>query len=260
MPDGRGSGGRTRVASPAAQPEGTSVPADRHVIRKVTLELTVADVHAAFLKAQLLISDATGEYVEASSLRGEGAEAHGTLTLRVAASRLSEVLNLLRPLGAVASEQQTGEDVTAAVVDLEARLRNERQVEEELLELLDTRAEAPLNDVLTLRSRIAEVRGEIERLEGQRERFARLTSLATVLVILRAEAADEAEKPGDSDLQIGALFEDAWESGVRATIQTLAAIVRILVGGALWWVLLVVVLVVVRGRMRRQALLEGRIG
>jgi hypothetical protein len=131
------------IIAPPGLPSDAIPPGARHVIQKATIELRTDDVRSAFLKTQHLISVASGEYVENSSLSGSGRDAYASLTLRIAVDRLSDVLNELRQLGEVTSEQLVGEDVTAQVVDLEARLRNEQRVETELLELLCSICAAP---------------------------------------------------------------------------------------------------------------------
>ena len=90
---------------------------DRQVVRKATIDLRTPDVSAVFLKASLVLSEAQGEYIESSSLSGEGRSASANLTLRVQATRLSDVPNQLRKLGTVGMESSTGEDVTDRVVD-----------------------------------------------------------------------------------------------------------------------------------------------
>ena len=177
---------------------------DRHVVRKATIELTTNDVRAAFLKAAMLVSAVGGEFVQDSGLIGSGETAKANLTLRVAAERLPEVLNELRELGKVRAERTVGEDVTTQVVDLEARLRNEKRVEDELLDLMERRDDAPLKEILDLRDKLAQVRQAIERMTAQRERLGRLVSLATVLVLIRAEDAPPPTRPG-----IGAYFGDS---------------------------------------------------
>ncbi len=229
-------------------------PADRQVIRKATIELLTDDVRATFLKATQLLSEARSEYLEASSLTGTGDEMQASLTLRVAADRLSEVLNQLRQLGEVRSEDSRGEDVTSQVVDLDARLRNERRIETELLELLDKRDDAPLREILQVRSRINEVRQSIERLTAQQHRLSRLVSLATILVIIRAEDAPQPEP--DPEPTLGKYFSEnvgtSWTSGLRFLSDTIANLLRVLVGGVIWWVLLTIAILAIT-RHRRQA-------
>ncbi|MBU0617402.1 MAG: DUF4349 domain-containing protein, partial [Planctomycetes bacterium] len=209
----------------------------RQIVRKATVELLTDDVRAVFLKAAMILSEADGEYVQVSSITGSGETAQASLTLRVAADRLSDVLNALRELGEVRSEQVAGQDVTAQVVDLEARLRNEQRVETELLDLLEKRNDAPLKEILELRTTLSNVRGEIERLTAQRHQLGRLVSLATVLVIIRTD------KTQPTDFSIAGYFGDgvtrAWRRGLIFLADTFGVLLSVLVGGLIWWILLV---------------------
>ena len=231
---------------------GAQNSAGRHVVRKATIELKTKDVRAAFAKVKLVLSAAQGEYVQDSSLTGSGDTAQANLTLRVAADLLGEVLSRLNELGTVISERTEGEDVTAQTVDLEARLRNETRVEVELLELLEKRKDAPLKEILELRQSLAAVRNVIEQLTARREHLSRLVSLATVLVIIRAEDAPPPEQPG-----IGAFFgrsmTNAWDNGLTLLIRTFATLLHVLVGGLIWWVLLVGAVLLIRRAIQRSA-------
>lgn len=221
----------------------------RYVIRNATIQLKTDNVRAAFARVQHLVQPAGGEYVEQSSISGEEENTTATLTLRIAADRLSDALNQLRDLGTVISEQQGGQDVTAQAVDLEARLRNERRVETELLELLESRKDAPLKELLELRDSLGRVRSEIERLTGQREHLGRLVSLATVLVIITAKDAADPAPPADGVFAyFGKEMGEAWRAGVYFLADTLTLMVRILVGGAVFWLLLAAVVVIVKRR------------
>jgi hypothetical protein len=262
--DGALGGGADLVhATGALQQMGQSRPPEppgvqRQIIRKGSIELRTKDVRATVQKAALLISAAHGEYIETSNVTGEGIHTTADLTLRVAAERLSNVLNELRGLGAVASEKLTGEDVTAQIVDLEARLRNERRVETELLELLDTRKDAPLEDLLKLRSSISGVRQVIEQLEAQRQYLGRLVSLATILVIVRPEDAPPPAAKADPAMMQYFMnaVGTAWTGGLRFLADSLAGLVALLVGGAIWWAVLISAILLYRHRYlsRKQAL------
>jgi hypothetical protein len=231
-------------------------PADsptRSVIRKSTIELTVPSTREAFAKVQHLLRADLSEFIESSTLTGQDKEARAQLTLRVAAAggRLDEVLNALRTLGKVESENSTGDDVTAQAVDLDARLRNERQVETELLRLLDSRKDAQLKDILDLRDKLASVRQSIERLQGQRDTLARQVSLASILVILRPDDAPKPAPKQDSMLDsFTNEISTAWTSGLTMLTQTIAFLVRILIGGLVWWLLLFAAIAIARRAIR----------
>jgi len=211
-------------------------PAQRQVVRKASVELRTTDVRAAFVKAQMLVSEVGAEYIENSAISGEGEHMQADLTLRVSATRLSEVLNALREIGTVLSQQLSGEDVTAQAVDIEARLSNERRIEQELLQLLETRQDAELKDVLELRGHIGQVREQIERLQAQQQHLSRLVSLATVLIIIRHEGKPP-EEPKEQGLgaYFGRVMKSAWESGVTGLADSIAWIASTLLGGLIWW-------------------------
>ena len=224
---------------------------ERHVVRKATIELVTDDVAALFVRCAQLLSEVHGEFIESSSLSGSGIEARANLTMRVATSRLSQVLNGLRQLGTVRSEESRGEDVTSQVVDIEARLSNERRVETELLELLEKRDDAPLKDVLELRRQISAVRESVERLVARQQRMSQLTELASVLVIIRPDDAP----PDQPETGLGAYFSDridaSWTGGIRYLSDSVAGGLQLVVGGLLWWVILVVVVMTARHHLRQ---------
>jgi len=251
---GVGGGQEWHQVPAATGAESTSRPeaGARFIVHKANIDLRCTDVRTTFLKVGALLSEAQGEFVETSELRGEPGLETASMTLRIAVPRLSSILNSLRELGAVIGESRTGEDVTTAVVDLEARIANEKRIEDELLRLLDTRRDAPLADVLEVRKELHEVRFSIERLEGQRQRLARLIDLATVLVILHPEKDTATTvRSGDS---IGKVLSDHVErslrSGLLALVETVAWIVRVAIGGLIWWVLLAALIIAVRASRR----------
>lgn len=245
--------GLASLDAAAADRRGTPVtepPApghSRHVIRKATIELQSSDVRGVFARIGLIVNIGAGEYVESSSIRGEETPS-AEVTLRVDAARLHEVLNQLRKLGVVVQETSSGEDVTERVVDLEARLKNEQQIEQELLELLAKRENAQLSEILELRAQIGRVREGIERLVAQREGLRRLTSLATILVILRHDAAPT--KPEGWWQTFRENISSAGRDGLDALSDAVAFLVWLAVGGLLWWVL-IAVCIMVGLRMRR---------
>lgn len=241
--------------SPPPMPQSDAVPTPtRSVIRKATLELDTTDVRAAFAKAQMVIRPDLGEFIEGSSLNGESKHAIAQITFRFAVSRMDIALNELRPLGTVKSETASGDDVTAQVVDLDARLRNERRVEQEVLALLESRKDAPLKEILDLRDKLAELRQNIEQLQGRKDSLSRQVSLSTVLLIIRPIDAPP-EEPKSQLTPIGTYFreqfENSWRSGTQNLADALSWLIRTVIGGLPWWIALAVIALVIRRIIRR---------
>ncbi|MAY75653.1 MAG: hypothetical protein CMJ31_13240 [Phycisphaerae bacterium] len=211
----------------------------RSVVRTATLRLETDDVRDVFVRAQSLINPAYNEYIAASEFKDDEAGLRADLTLCVAATRLDGVLNELREMAHVVDENIDADDVTAQVVDTDARLHNERRLEEELLQLLAEREDADLDDVLRVRKELAAVRERVERLTAQRDKLANLIRLSTVVLVIR-EPAEEAAPPKVPSVwsTVSDRLTDAWTDGLHALLDTITFLIRVAVGGLIWLALL----------------------
>lgn len=209
----------------------------RQVIRKASVELKTNDVRAVQLRIAHLLHEGAGEFIQDSSTSGDASNPQAHVTLRVAADRLGALLTEIREFGEVVSEKIEGEDVTGQVVDLDARLNNEQRVEQELLELLASKKDAPLTDIMAVRSSLGQVRQSIEQMRAQRQRLGKLVDLATVLVII----GHKNENPASRPVGLGAYFLDqlssAWNHALRRLADTVVGFMWVLVSGAVWWAL-----------------------
>ncbi|TVQ31048.1 MAG: DUF4349 domain-containing protein [Phycisphaeraceae bacterium] len=221
---------------PAPPREVSGAATDRVVVRSATIDLIVDDVSTAHHHVVGMLSEAGGEYVQESALTGNDRQARARITLRITSERLEHFLADLRGVGDVQSERISGEDVTGRVVDVEARLRNEQRIERELLELLDTRTDAPLSDIMEVRQQLRTVRLEIERLRTEQERLHGLAALARVQVVLSPRVEEE---PDEADEGLVAMLGDAiggaWSDGVEFLVTLAALFVRVVVGGLPLW-------------------------
>lgn len=247
------------IAEKRFDPVDRGAPSDvgaaaRQVARNGSISLEVDDVGATMSRVAALASEAHSEFVERSTLIGEGKEARAEVVLRVGSARLDTVLASLRAMGSVTAESVNAEDVTAQVVDVEARLHNERRVEIELLDLLETRKDAPLREVLDLRDKLREVRSEIERMQASRDRLSRLVALSTLTVAIRAVPEEVEEEPGESGFfePLGKAIAASWRDGLSGLTGSVAWLIRVAVGGVLWWGVVVGAIVLWRrlGRVR----------
>jgi len=145
-----------------------------------SLDLEVADIDASVSQAETLIKS-LGGHVAASRASDTGNGKSAYVTYRIPAERWQEALNGLKALATrVADEQTSSEDVTAQVVDLDARLANLRSTESALQGIM-TRA-TTITDVLKVQGELTQVRGQIESLTAQRDLLANRAALATLEV------------------------------------------------------------------------------
>lgn len=176
--------GAQKVA--ASAPLATAVFAtDAKVIRNGTLSIVVKSPTAALASVEQIVAGIPGAFIAAAEVRRAGDSQPTALTLRVPAETFDQALSALRALAQeVLAEQTAARDVTEEYTDLDARLRNLQAAETQLLALLE-QADA-VEDLLKVENRLAEVRGEIEQLQGRLNVLENRIALATIHVLLHA--------------------------------------------------------------------------
>ena len=82
-------------------------------------------------------------------------------------------------LGEIHNVNSDSQDVTEEYYDVDARIRNKKQEETRLNDLL-AKAAGRLDEVLTLEREITRVRGEVEQLQGRLHVLDSVTAMSTV--------------------------------------------------------------------------------
>ena len=160
----------------------------RRIIRNAELTVEVDNPKGAE-QAATAIAERLGGFTISSELHQYAeSEDRGTLTielvLRVPAEQFQQALTQLCALSAhVTSEKITGQDVTEEFIDLEARIRTEKALEAQYLDIL--KDAKTVKDALDVHAHLAEVREQIEKAEGRRHFLENQTSLSTVRLELR---------------------------------------------------------------------------
>jgi len=197
-------------AGQAYDPAGSSPPipfaalADRQIIKTGEVTVEVDNVAAALGRVRAMALQ-LGGYVGGS--QAGTLEDSATLTLRIPADRFEEALAQLHELeGKVLSEATREEDVTSAIVDLEARIANLEASERQYRALVE-RAQA-IDDILAVQTRLDSVRGEIEQLSAQHEQLSGLAGMSTLTVTLTPLPTPVVEQATE-DWDPGATVESA---------------------------------------------------
>lgn len=196
-----GGGGGDRAQTPAQNvslqqadaAQTQPVPAERKIIRDATLTLEVEDPTKAAERVTS-IAESRGGFVVSSESRhvssgGRKGQSYEVFTVqfRVPAAQFDAALKDVRATaGEVTAEKVSGKDVTEEYIDLEARLRTQRALEAQLLDILK-RANA-VDDAISVQRELATVRGDIERVEGRRRFLESQSSLSTINVTLQPPA------------------------------------------------------------------------
>ena len=219
------------MADSAAAPE-----PQRIIIRTGECEIRVDDVEVSRRTVEALLRPDLGEFVAEAAVALDRSRPTATLTVRINAARFDAFMESLAGIGTVRSVAVNAEDATDQVVDLEARLRNERRVESEVLELLADRPDASLEDIVRVRRELSDVRESIERMDAHRQSLIGRAALSTLRITLIGPAPEGSRADPDQP-SFGERMGDALADGWRRCTASAVWAAEFIVSGLLWWVI-----------------------
>ena len=162
---------------------------DRKIIRNGNLTVEVASPIEGQRKISS-IAESHGGFVVTSGMTQQTSEDNSkpsvsvNLVVRVPATQFDSVVQEIRAAGSrVLQEKRTGQDVTEEFIDLEARIKNQRALETQFLEIM--KRAGKVEEALEVQRQLAEVRTEIEKLEGRKRFLENQASLSTINVTLQ---------------------------------------------------------------------------
>lgn len=106
------------------------------------------------------------------------------VVVRVPAQKFEAAIAEIRGVGGrILHEKTSGRDVTEEYIDLEARIRTKRALEAQFMEIM--KQARNISDALEVQTQLANVRTEIEQLEGRRRFLENQSALSTINITLR---------------------------------------------------------------------------
>lgn len=228
------SAGEFEVANSVTSGQGSN--GNRLVIRNADLTIVVEDPAAVMSFISQMADDMNG-FVVSSRLYKRYTDnsievPEANITIRVPADRLNEAMDLIKaqvndPVQDIQVENVTGQDVTKEYTDLNSRLRNLEQTEQQLVEIQQEAKRT--EDILNVYNQITYIREQIEIIKGQIQYYEESAALSSISVLLKAKASVQ-------PLQIG-----GWQpAGVaRDAVQVLIDTLQV-IGDAVIWLALYV--------------------
>ncbi len=159
---------------------------NRKVIRNGSLNMLVESAEIAMAHIESVVQAQQG-FIEGGNVyeQTEGVKA-GSVTIRIPSGAFEATITALKTIAVkVIREESSSNDVTAQYVDLEAQLKNFKTEEIQYQEIM--RRAIKIEDVLNVASRLAEVRGRIERVQGQLNLLSRQVDMSTISVFFTSE-------------------------------------------------------------------------
>lgn len=207
-----------------APPRAAAVPAPdgARIVKTGTVALEVARKRVGPTLDRLTsLAAAQGGYVATSSTAEGSSKPAGSVRLRVPARSFEDTLTQVRGYGTVQSVSSAGRDVTAAYVDLAARLRALQATRSTYLTLLSKAR--TIGETLAVQQQVDGVQQQIESLEGQRRVLADSSDLATLDVRVAERGAAVAIVSPRQTSGLERAFSRAFHGFARGVYAIIAA-------------------------------------
>ena len=161
----------------------------RKIIRNGNLTLEVSSPTETQSKI-FSIAETRGGFVVTSEMSQQTTEDKSiptqsvSLVVRVPALQFEQAMTEIRTAATrVLQDKRTGQDVTEEFIDLEARIKNQRALEGQFLEIM--KRAVKVEEALDVQRQLAEVRTEIEKIEGRRRFLDNQATISTIKVTLQ---------------------------------------------------------------------------
>jgi hypothetical protein len=204
---------------------------------------SLADIHAGHVRLCEEAGPATCRVISAQLSGRDGSNPHGVLDLRAHPdwiARFREDLpgELGEAGGSIQSEEARMEDLTAQIVDGEARLRARTALRDRLQRLLETGG-ASVEELVAVERELARVQSDLESRESVLAALRERVETSRLTIQYRAQPSVTAQSNF-------APITDALETFTHDFSQAVAAMIRFVAGFLPWLVVIVPALLLIR--------------
>ncbi len=202
---------------------------ERKIVRNADLNLEADSPEQSQQKITAIVESKGGFVVESQQSSSDVKTTTRdvvTMTVRVPSAKFNETLEEIRKTASrVIVETVKSDDVTEEFIDIEARLKAKKSLEAQFLEIMK-RANS-VEDALNVQRQLAEVRGEIEKIEGRKRFLENQTSLSTIKIRLQTPLAFSANSSGFF-YQLGQSFGKGFDVALNFILGLVTFLIAIL--------------------------------
>jgi hypothetical protein len=243
---GSGGGGRSenQPAAPtqqvsldqSANTETQPTVTERKIIRNADIRLETNSPEEAQQKITQIAESKNGFVIETNQTSSDVRTSTRdivNMTIRVPAEKFDEAIAEIRATGSrVIEETVKGQDVTEEFIDIEARLKTQRALEEQFIEIM--KRATTVEDALNVQRELAQVRGEIEKIEGRKRFLENQSSLSTIKIQLQTPTSLSANPSG-----FFYELKEALSTGFNAALKFVLFLVTALIALAPFFIFIV---------------------
>lgn len=216
---------------------------NRKLIKNYTYSMQTKEFDSFIALITSKVNEAGG-YVQSSSISGNSyyysGNRNASYCIRIPSNRVSEFIDAMSntDLAVVTNYYETVDDITSSYFDIEARIISLQKEEQSLQNLMEKATK--IEDIITIESKLSDVRYEIESYQRQIKNYDLLVEYATFTMdVYEVNRVTQVEKQGMFE-QIAEKFQNSIED-IQLFIQD---IIIFIFGNIIYIVLLAVVVAI----------------
>lgn len=196
----------------------------RMIIRIGTMSIEVEKFDDAAAKVTDIVKRNGGYISNTTSSQNSSGKKQGTLVLKVPADKYDGLIAEVSTVGKVMNQNINANDITEEYIDLEARLKTQRELEARLLKLLAEKT-ARLTDVVEVEQKLASVRQIIESIDGKMRHMRNQSEMSTLTLSLYEPAILQTSSGGGFFYELG----QGIKKGLRGFTEILSGMITLFI-------------------------------
>lgn len=202
----------------------TPVFKDRMIIRTGAMSLETENFTETEKTITELASRFSGYITNSGSSVNTSGKRQGTVEARIPSQNFDNFISEAENSGKVISLNINGNDITEEYIDTDARCKTQKALEERLIKLLEEKT-AKLTDVVEVEEKLADVRAQIESMEGRMRFLKSQSDYSTLTVSIFEPSLLQTSTGGGFFYEI----EDAFGKGLNGFTEVLSGLITFIV-------------------------------
>lgn len=219
----------------------------RMIIRIGTMSVEVEKFDDAASKVTEMVKRNGGFISNTTSSLNSSGKKQGTLVLKVPADKYDALISEVGTVGKVMNQNINANDITEEYIDLEARIKTQRELEQRLLKLLSEKT-ARLTDVVEVEQKLASVRQVIESIDGKMRHMRNQSEMSTLTLSLYEPAILQTSSGGGFFYELGQGFK----KGLRGFTEILSGMITLFIALLPIIILVLVIFWIIRRIIKRR--------
>lgn len=219
----------------------------RMIVRTGSMNLETENYDITEKKITETLNKHSGYIENSSSSVNSSGKKQGVMTIKVPADKYDVLLSEITTFGKVVSMNTKATDITEEYIDLEARQKTQKELEQRLLKLLSEKT-ARLTDVVEVEEKLASVRKNIESIDGRLRYLKSQTSYSTLTISIFEPSLLETSSGGGFFYEIG----QGIKKGIRGFTEILSGIIMLIIALLPVIIIIITIYLIIRRIIRKK--------